>query len=173
MSLVYGLPPLAAVFAWHLFLQRLAHRRQQHPQQTEQDPARPGRLPAVRPLDLRQDPASADPRGTVRALLAHETPQSRVSAATVQQATGLSRLNAKLIEEAAEVIGVTVPCHRAMTDTLASELADVLEVVYALAAANGIARRDLEQVRQDKRDARGGFTRGTLWLDSDGPGGTP
>ncbi len=162
VSLVYGLPPLAAVFAWHLFLQRLAHRRQQHPQQTEQDPARPGRLPAVRPLDLRQDPASADPRGTVRALLAHETPQSRVSAATVQQATGLSRLNAKLIEEAAEVIGVT-----------ASELADVLEVVYALAAANGIARRDLEQVRQDKRDARGGFTRGTLWLDSDGPGGTP
>jgi Protein of unknown function (DUF2637) len=26
-SLVYGLPPLAAVFAWHLFLQRIAHRR--------------------------------------------------------------------------------------------------------------------------------------------------
>jgi hypothetical protein len=25
-SLVYGLPPLAAVFAWHLFLQRIAHR---------------------------------------------------------------------------------------------------------------------------------------------------
>ena len=25
-SLVYGLPPLAAVFAWHLFLQRVAHR---------------------------------------------------------------------------------------------------------------------------------------------------
>jgi Protein of unknown function (DUF2637) len=28
-SVVYGLPPLAAVFAWHLFLQRIAHRR--HP----------------------------------------------------------------------------------------------------------------------------------------------
>jgi len=28
-SLVYGLPPLVAVFAWHLFLQRIAHRR--HP----------------------------------------------------------------------------------------------------------------------------------------------
>src|SRR5206468_786661 len=26
-SLVYGLPPLVAVFAWHLFLQRIAHRR--------------------------------------------------------------------------------------------------------------------------------------------------
>jgi hypothetical protein len=27
VSLVYGLPPLAAVLAWHLFLQRIAHRR--------------------------------------------------------------------------------------------------------------------------------------------------
>jgi Protein of unknown function (DUF2637) len=27
VSLVYGLPPLIAVFAWHLFLQRVAHRR--------------------------------------------------------------------------------------------------------------------------------------------------
>jgi hypothetical protein len=29
VSVVYGLPPLIAVFAWHLFLQRVAHRR--HP----------------------------------------------------------------------------------------------------------------------------------------------
>jgi hypothetical protein len=28
VSLVYGLPPLEAVLAWHLFLQRVAHRRQ-------------------------------------------------------------------------------------------------------------------------------------------------
>jgi hypothetical protein len=27
VSVVYGLPPLAAVLAWHLFLQRIAHRR--------------------------------------------------------------------------------------------------------------------------------------------------
>jgi hypothetical protein len=32
VSLVYGLPPLIAVFAWHLFLQRVAHRR--HPSPT-------------------------------------------------------------------------------------------------------------------------------------------
>jgi Protein of unknown function (DUF2637) len=32
VSLVYGLPPLIAVFAWHLFLQRVAHRR--HPAST-------------------------------------------------------------------------------------------------------------------------------------------
>jgi hypothetical protein len=31
-SLVYGLPPLAAAFAWHLFLQRIAHRRHPTPQ---------------------------------------------------------------------------------------------------------------------------------------------
>jgi Protein of unknown function (DUF2637) len=31
VSLVYGLPPLAAVFAWHLFLQRIAHSRQHQP----------------------------------------------------------------------------------------------------------------------------------------------
>jgi hypothetical protein len=30
-SLVYGLPPLEAVLAWHLFLQRIAHRRHQGP----------------------------------------------------------------------------------------------------------------------------------------------
>src|SRR6266540_5578088 len=40
VSLVYGLPPLAAVFAWHLFLLRIAHRRQ-----PTQAPA--GTVPAV------------------------------------------------------------------------------------------------------------------------------
>ena len=40
VSLVYGLPPLIAVFAWHLFLQRVAHRR--HPAHA---PA--GTVPAV------------------------------------------------------------------------------------------------------------------------------
>jgi Protein of unknown function (DUF2637) len=97
-SLVYGLPPLAAVFAWHLFLQRLAHRpkhtKQEDTQQADQDTPRSDRRPAVLALDIAQDPASADPRATVRALLASETPESRVSAATVQQVTGLSRSRA-------------------------------------------------------------------------------
>ena len=86
VSLVYGLPPLAAVFAWHLFLQRLAHRRQDH-QQAKQDTTSPegtGEL-ATRP---------ADPLGTVRALLARETPASQVTASHVQQLTGLSRSRA-------------------------------------------------------------------------------
>ncbi len=86
VSLVYGLPPLAAVFAWHLFLQRLAHRRQDH-QQAKQDSSPPG-------LSGDLDPTPADPLGTVRALLARETPASRVTASHVQQLTGLSRSRA-------------------------------------------------------------------------------
>jgi Protein of unknown function (DUF2637) len=44
-SLVYGLPPLVAVFAWHLFLQRVAHRHPAPPTATlaadAADPSRP------------------------------------------------------------------------------------------------------------------------------------
>jgi Protein of unknown function (DUF2637) len=87
VSLVYGLPPLAAVFAWHLFLQRLAHRRYQDHQQAKQDTA-----PPKSPAEL--DTPPADPLGTVRALLARETPGSRVTAGHVQQLTGLSRSRA-------------------------------------------------------------------------------
>ncbi len=86
VSLVYGLPPLAAVFAWHLFLQRLAHRRQDH-QQAKQDTA-------PREASGELDTSHADPLGVVRALLARETPGSRVTAGHVQQLTGLSRSRA-------------------------------------------------------------------------------
>jgi hypothetical protein len=44
VSLVYGLPPLIAVFAWHLFLQRVAHRGH---------PTLAGTVP--RPADPQQD----------------------------------------------------------------------------------------------------------------------
>jgi Protein of unknown function (DUF2637) len=48
VSLVYGLPPLIAVFAWHLFLQRVAHRHH---------PTLAGTVPAAvpRPTDPQQD----------------------------------------------------------------------------------------------------------------------
>jgi hypothetical protein len=49
VSLVYGLPPLIAVFAWHLFLQRVAHRR-------HQAPVAAGTVPAAVP-----QPAGLDP----------------------------------------------------------------------------------------------------------------
>ena len=75
VSLVYGLPPLAAVFAWHLFLQRLAHppprRRARRPGRRR--PARrragPGAGPGVgraargRPRPARpRDPRSSGDR---------------------------------------------------------------------------------------------------------------
>jgi hypothetical protein len=79
-SLVYGLPPLAAVFAWHLFLQRVTHRHR---------PAAPGACPSTLdtldgPVDTtvqRLDtPPGSDASGPavdgerVRALAAPDTP---------------------------------------------------------------------------------------------------
>jgi hypothetical protein len=106
VSLVYGLPPLAAVFAWHLFLQRLAHRRQHEPvsydsgrvlagpdgsedEQDKQDSASAHRTPAL-------DPAG-DPRVCVRALLATETAEAPVGWQQVAAQTGLSRSRAYVL----------------------------------------------------------------------------
>ena len=103
VSLVYGLPPLAAVFAWHLFLQRLAHRRhlglvshgsgpvpvgQDGPEdeQDTQDAAGAHRAPAPEP--------AGDPRARIRALLATETPEAPVGWQQVAAQTGLSRSRA-------------------------------------------------------------------------------
>jgi hypothetical protein len=97
VSLVYGLPPLAAVFAWHLFLQRLAHRHHQDPAAVRQDEVSIGQDVAVLP-DAEQDQAQTGepdgPREVVRALLAHETPEAPVTGPQVQAATGLSRSRA-------------------------------------------------------------------------------
>jgi hypothetical protein len=90
VSLVYGLPPLAAVFAWHLFLQRLSHRHHQDPQAARQDTV----VPPTIEQDTGQDPEDAEPREVVRALLAHETPEQPVTGPQVQAATGLSRSRA-------------------------------------------------------------------------------
>jgi hypothetical protein len=90
VSLVYGLPPLAAVFAWHLFLQRLAHRHQQHSEPVGQD----GTVPPALDQDQRQDPESSEPRELVHALVASETPDRPVTGPQVQAVTGLSRSRA-------------------------------------------------------------------------------
>jgi hypothetical protein len=90
VSLVYGLPPLAAVFAWHLFLQRLSHRQHQDPAPAEQD----GAVPSDVDQDQPQDPEPGEPREVVRALLARETTQDSVTGPAVQAATGLSRSRA-------------------------------------------------------------------------------
>jgi len=106
VSLVYGLPPLAAVFAWHLFLQRLAHRRHREPashcaatvsagqDSPEDEQDKQDRTP---PANRHLAPASEhaeDPRARVRAMLATETPEAPVGWQQVAAQTGLSRSRA-------------------------------------------------------------------------------
>lgn len=45
-----------------------------------------------------------------------------------------------------------------------AELADILEVVYALAAAHGLSPAALERLRAGKAQERGTFTRRVVWL---------
>lgn len=66
-------------------------------------------------------------------------------------------LEAKLDEEVGEY-------HR---EKNAEELADILEVVYALAAAQGISREGLEEIYQRKHNARGGFEKKILLIASE------
>lgn len=64
-------------------------------------------------------------------------------------------LQMKLTEEALEVID-------ASPDGLLGELADVLEVVHALAELHGHTAADVEQARIDKALARGRFEQGLV-----------
>jgi len=113
VACVYGVPPITAPFAWHLFLQRVAHRRRQHvgqPIGASDHPGTPDQhdatiLPLVQPAlastptgttpvpaSTSQDGASS--RAVVRVLLAHQTQDSLVSWQDVQARTGLSRSRA-------------------------------------------------------------------------------
>ena len=70
----------------------------------------------------------------------------------LDQAGYLAALRAKLVEEAEEA--------RAAPDgQLGSELADVLEVLRALAAAHGMSWEDVVAEAARKRDERDGFDR--------------
>lgn len=62
----------------------------------------------------------------------------------------IASLKAKLLEEAREA-------HAAAPDELLGELADVSEVLRALAAAAGFTLDDVERARAAKRAERGGF----------------
>lgn len=63
----------------------------------------------------------------------------------------LSRLNAKLIEEAHEVVNTKD------NSELAEELADLLEVLHAIAVTNNIELEEIEGIRLKKKQERGGF----------------
>lgn len=69
-------------------------------------------------------------------------------------------LRAKLTEEVGEYL----------TDGTPEELADVLEVLHALAARHGLTPEELERLRAQKAAERGGFA-GRVWLDL--PNGEP
>jgi predicted house-cleaning noncanonical NTP pyrophosphatase (MazG superfamily) len=68
----------------------------------------------------------------------------------LDQAGYLAALRAKLMEEAEEA-------QAASDKQLRSELADVLEVLQALAAAHGMSWGDVVAEAARKRDERGGF----------------
>lgn len=65
------------------------------------------------------------------------------------------KLKEKLKEEVEEFI-------KAKPDKLASEIADVLEVLYALAEHKGISEAELDFTRQMKKKQRGSFSRKLL-----------
>ena len=65
-----------------------------------------------------------------------------------------SRLRDKLQEEVAEFIA---------SDNDPEELADILEVLYALAEHAGTSREQLELLRTAKADKRGGFAERIIW----------
>lgn len=66
-------------------------------------------------------------------------------------------LERKLDEEVGEY-------HR---DKTAEELADILEVVYALASSIGCSQEELQAIYQKKHEARGGFEKKILLLSSE------
>ncbi|MGW1280895.1 pyrophosphohydrolase domain-containing protein [Streptomyces tsukubensis] len=67
------------------------------------------------------------------------------------------RLRDKLGEEVAEFL-------EADDAKAPEELADILEVVHALAADLGIDADQLKKIREDKASERGGFTERIIWF---------
>ena len=76
-----------------------------------------------------------------------------------------------MIGEIGEVIDI-VKKHggeKASTDTdlrldLVEEMADILEVLYAICEARGYSIEELMQVKETKRDERGGFKDRVYWV---------
>jgi predicted house-cleaning noncanonical NTP pyrophosphatase (MazG superfamily) len=73
-------------------------------------------------------------------------------------------LKTKLCEEVQEFMD---------SDDDPDELADILEVLYALAEDSGIDRRRLEKLRAAKAEERGAFTERIIWCGNQPPSSTP
>ena len=65
----------------------------------------------------------------------------------------LAELDKKLYEEIAEY----------QADKTIEEMADVLEVLFAICEARGYSVEELMKVRNEKREARGGFEQKIFW----------
>ena len=83
-----------------------------------------------------------------------ETPVTRV----LEPEEFARLLEAKLDEEVAEF----------HADKSAEELADILEVVFALAESSGVSQAQLLEIYQRKHEARGGFDRRIFLIGKDG-----
>jgi hypothetical protein len=106
VACVYGVPPVTAPFAWHLFLLRLAHRRQQDAGEDHQDEGQDTTVPtgqqdepaavaeAAAAVPARNGQDGEPSRVLVQVLLASETQERPVSWQDVARQTGLSRSRA-------------------------------------------------------------------------------
>lgn len=75
-------------------------------------------------------------------------------------------LMAKLREETAEVgEALDVPPENLDIPAVVEEIADVMEVLLAIATDLGVGRDELEKVRIAKAAARGGFAERIVWSD--------
>lgn len=74
-----------------------------------------------------------------------------VNSETLATKEYIKQLKNKIIEEANEVVESTT------IEELQIELADVIEVIHALAEASGVSISDIEEARVKKRQEKGGF----------------
>ena len=82
-------------------------------------------------------------------IAAGKTPITRI----LDQEEYLAELDKKLNEEIAEY----------QADKSIEEMADVLEVLLAICQARGHSVEELMKVREEKREARGGFEQKIFW----------
>lgn len=73
----------------------------------------------------------------------------------------LNELNKKLEEELAEYLATDSTAHAL------EELADMLEILHALAKAHDSSPAELEQLREEKAEMRGGFNKRIYLLGVD------
>ena len=70
-------------------------------------------------------------------------------------------LKKKMVEEANEVLNSS-------KEKLSDELADVLEIIGSLADFNELSMKEIEEVRKNKKEKRGGFDN-KIFLEWSGP----